>query len=339
MKGRITNAGFIEPMKALGSAVIPKGFWRCEIKYDGYRAVAVVNAGKVELWSRNRKAMTTDFPEVVTELEKLKCRSAVIDGEVVALDARGRSRFQLLQNRAASDENARIVFYAFDLMELNGNSLTERGLEERSAVLEALIRRGGRHLQLSSVFTTEPSVVFAEAQKNGLEGIIAKRPGSLYESGRRSGAWLKCKVVAEQEFVIGGFSRPQNSRQHFGAILVGYFDGKRLLYAGKVGTGFDERTLEDLHGRFAAQEAKVCPFADLPAPGKSRFGAGMGPSEMRKVTWIRPTLVAQVKFSEWTGDGLLRQPVYLGLRNDKSAKDVRRETGAIPKKRPSKSAR
>jgi bifunctional non-homologous end joining protein LigD len=315
-------------MKALGGTVLPSGTWHCEIKFDGYRCEAVISGGKVELWSRSRKPMTADFPQVAAELRKLKCRDAVIDGEIVGLDAKGRSRFQLLQNRGAAGSGPSIVYFVFDLMHLDGASLVARSLEDRTKALRSLIRKGGRHVQFSTGFTTEPSALFDEARKNGLEGIIAKKPGSRYEPDRRSGAWLKFKVLAEQELVIGGFTRPQNSRKCFGAILVGYYDRGRLRYAGKVGTGFDGDALEDLHRRFVALKAAACPFADLPSLRKARFGAGMGPAEMHKVTWVRPTLVAQVRFAEWTEDGLLRQPAYLGLREDKPARDVRREAGA-----------
>ncbi|HZZ20685.1 MAG TPA: non-homologous end-joining DNA ligase [Opitutaceae bacterium] len=325
-------AEFVAPMKALASTVIPTGTWHCEIKFDGYRAVAVIDKGNVQLWSRNRKELSADFPEVVAELKKLHCTSAVIDGEIVALDTQGRSRFQLLQNRGAADPDSRIVYYAFDLMQLDGVSRMADSLEQRTGFLKHLVKGGGRHVQLSREFLTEPVMLFAEAAKNGLEGIIAKRPDSIYEPDRRSGAWLKCKVVAEQEFVVGGFTEPRNSRQYFGALLVGYFEGGKLRYAGKVGTGFDGAMLGDLHAQFLKKKVEKCPFSDLPSNRKSRFGAGMGPTEMRRVTWIRPAFVAQVKFAEWTGDGLLRQPVFLGLRRDKAAKDVGREPGPIQKR-------
>jgi bifunctional non-homologous end joining protein LigD len=318
-------------MKALGSTLLPQGVWHCEIKFDGYRCVAVVAEGRVELWSRSRKSMTADFPQIVAELGKLRCRDAVVDGEIVALDAKGRSRFQLLQNRVAEGVPSNIVYFAFDLMHLDGTSLLANPLERRADLLHRLLGRGGRHLQLSKGFRVEPSVLFAEAKKNGLEGIIAKKPGSHYEPDRRSGAWLKCKVLAEQELVIGGFTQPQNSRKYFGALLVGYHENGALRYAGKVGTGFDERALESLHRTLAGRAVLKCPFVDLPRQGKPRFGAGMGSSEMKKVTWVRPTLVAQIKFAEWTGDGLLRQPVFLGLRTDKAAKEVVREAGPTAK--------
>ena len=158
-----------------------------------------------------------------------------------------------------------------------------------------------------------------------MEGIVVKQLGSVYQPGKRSGLWLKCKVIAEQEFVIGGFTQPQNSRQYFGAILVGYYQDGELLYAGKVGTGFDRALLESLHAKFTARALTRCPFSNLPIAKKPRFGNGMTAAEMRKVSWIKPDLVAQIKFAEWTHDGLLRQPVFLGLRKDKKAKEVVRE--------------
>src|ERR1700722_7202809 len=171
--GPVTKVSFIAPMKALGTTVLPTGIWHCEIKFDGYRCVAVLSRGRVELWSRSRKSMTADFPQVVSELRKLNCRDAVIDGEVVGLDPKGRSRFQLLQNRGAAGTPPRIAYFAFDLMRLNGASLLARSLEERTRLLTTLVGRGGRQLKLSTVFKTEPRVLFAEAKKNALEGIIA----------------------------------------------------------------------------------------------------------------------------------------------------------------------
>lgn len=317
-------AAFIEPMKALGGERVPEGVWRCEIKFDGYRALAVLNAGRVELWSRNHKPLDADYPEIVAALKKLKCRDAILDGEIVALDAQGRSHFQLLQGRALG-ERPPLRYYAFDLPRLNGEDLSGLPLEERQARLAAWLKKPPAPLQLSPWFDTEPEQLLAAAREQGLEGIIAKRPGSLYEAGRRSGAWLKCKLHAEQEFVIGGFTAPQGGRARFGAILVGTYEKGELIYAGKVGTGFDRATLEDLHARFVKLERKACPFANLPMERRPRFGRGMGASEMRKVTWLRPELVAQIRFAEWTQDGILRQPVFLGLRKDKAAREVRRE--------------
>lgn len=323
----VAPAAFLEPMKALGSETVPGGRWRCEIKFDGYRALAVRNGDRIELWSRNHKPLGDDYPEVMAALAKLRCRDAILDGEIVALDEAGRSHFQLLQGRDLG-ERPPLRYYVFDLPRLNGEDLTALPLEERQARLsEWLTKKPPPPLELSPWFDTEPAELLAAAEKQGLEGIIAKRPGSPYEAGRRSGAWLKCKVHGEQEFVIGGFTPPQGGRPHFGAILIGYYEKGKLLYAGKVGTGFDHATLADLHSRFLRRRREACPFANLPMERRPRFGRGMTAAEMRKVTWLRPELVAQIRFAEWTNDGVLRQPVFLGLRKDKAATDVRREPG------------
>jgi len=308
-------------MKALGVSAVPaeEDGWRCEIKFDGYRAIAVINAGQVRLWSRSFKAL--DYPEIVPPLERLRCDNAVLDGEIVALDGQGHSSFQTLQGR---DLGARppIVFYVFDLLHLDDCPLVAEPIEARQAALAKLVGKPARPLQLSPVFDVPPAVMLAEARRQGLEGIILKRHGSLYEPARRSGAWLKVKNVNEQEFVIGGYTAPRNRRQYFGALLLGYYQDGQLLYAGKVGTGFDTDLLRSLHARFSRLVASACPFAaceTIPRPIR------------RTTTWLQPRLVAQIKFAEWTGDGCLRQPVFLGLRHDKPAKDVRREAAAVPR--------
>jgi len=316
---------FLEPMKALGVTELPSspdGEWIGEIKFDGYRALSVLDPGNVQLWSRNHKPL--DYPEVIPPLTSLRCQTAVIDGEIVALDAEGRSHFQTLQGRDLG-ERPTIVFYAFDLLQLNGVSLVEEPLPSRRKALEALIKKPSRTLQLSPVFEVAPADLLAAAKQQGLEGIILKHRDSLYEVGRRSGSWLKIKNLNEQEFVIGGVTPPRNSRQHFGALLIGYYQNGKLLYAGKVGTGFTRATLRSLYERLQPLTTETCPFANLPLDHRSRFGQGMTRSVMRTVTWFKPKLVAQIKFAEWTEENLLRQPVFLGLRKDKAAKDVRRE--------------
>jgi bifunctional non-homologous end joining protein LigD len=322
------KAGFIAPMQALGVTAVPAaepGAWHGEIKFDGYRALAVLRRGRVELWSRNRKPLA--YPEVEPELAKLTCREAVLDGEIVALDARGHSRFQLLQGRDLG-ERPPIVYFVFDLLQLDGRSLLAEPIEARRAALARLLKKSRGTVQLSPWIEAEPAALLAEARRQGLEGIVLKRRGSAYEADRRSGAWLKVKNLNEQEFVIGGFTPPQNSRRHFGALLIGHYRGKKLIYAGKVGTGFDARLLGSLHARFLRLRSAACPFANLPLDHRSRFGQGMTPAVMRTVTWLRPTLVAQIRFAEWTQEGLLRQPVFLGLRADKAARRVRREAAA-----------
>jgi len=324
----VEGVEFVIPMKALGVPTAPDGVWRCEIKFDGYRAVGLMNEGQIELWSRNRKEMTADYPEVVAALAKIRCRNAIVDGEIVALDEAGRSRFQLLQSREVSEARPPIVYYIFDLIQLDGRSLISEPIEERRKLLETLLKKAVRPVQLSPVFVLPPSQLLEEIRRQGLEGVIAKQPGSRYEPDRRSGAWVKCKILNEQEFVIGGFTAPRHSRQYFGALLVGYYHKGKLLYAGKVGTGFDARGLQALHTKFARRKKAACPFANLPMARRPRFGQGMTRSEMKKVSWLRPDLVAQIRFGEWTNDGLLRQPVFLGLRKDKPGRDVRRESPA-----------
>ncbi len=325
-KDSIQRAAFITPMKALGVPTVPTGgSWHCEIKFDGYRAIAVLNAGKVELWSRNEKPL--DHPEVIPALAALKCRNAVLDGEVVALDATGRSNFQALQGRDLG-ERPPIVYYVFDLLHLNGASCLKLPIEERRELLRRLVGKASSALRLSPSYDVDPAAFFAEARKQNLEGMILKRTGSLYEAGLRSGTWLKVKNINEQEFVIGGFTPPNNSRLGFGAILVGHYQDGELRYAGKVGTGFNATLLRTLHRDFLKIKTDECPFANLPLAHRSRFGQGMTRSVMRTVTWLKPRLVAQVKFTEWTTEGLLRHPVFVGLRKDKAAKDVRREAPA-----------
>jgi bifunctional non-homologous end joining protein LigD len=252
--------------------------------------------------------------------------NAVVDGEIVALDAAGRSRFQLLQGRGLAGSRPAIAYYVFDLLHHDGRSLLQSPIEERQKALKVLVGGGSDIIRFSPVFEMKTDALLEAVRGQGLEGIIAKLPGSTYEPDQRSGTWLKCKVHGEQEFVIGGFTPPKNSRPYFGAILVGYYEGGKLMYAGKVGSGFDYPRLKSLHDKFIAREIQRCPFSNLPTPRGSRFSAGMTASVMRHVTWVKPEFVAQVRFTEWTDDGMLRHPVFLGLRRDKSAKDVVRET-------------
>jgi len=321
-------------MKALSVDSITGEHWHLEIKFDGFRAIAVVNSGSVELWSRNYKSLTGDYPEVVAALQHVRCANAVLDGEIVALDAEGRARFQLLQGRSMPGARPTIVYYVFDLLHHDGRSLIQLPIEERQKAMTKLLGKGSETIRLSPVFDAKPEALLEAAKEQGLEGIIAKMPGSQYEPDRRAGTWLKCKVHGEQEFVIGGFTPPKNSRLYFGAILVGYYDAGKLNYAGKVGSGFDHARLKAMYDDFKKREIDACPFVNLPAPRGSRFSPGMTASAMREVTWVNPELIAQVRFTEWTDDGMLRHPVFLGLRRDKRAKDVVREASPI---RPTKS--
>ena len=314
---------------ALGVTVVPPGSWRLEIKFDGYRAIAALRGGRARLWSRNHRSLTEDYPEIVEAFGDIRCRDAMLDGEIVALDEKGISRFQLLQQRAMQNLRPPIFYYAFDLLELDGESLLQKPIEQRQQALQKLLRSAPDALRISPVFTLDPADFFQEIRRRGLEGIVAKATGSLYEPGRRSGAWMKCRITAEQEFVIGGFSPPRGSRSHFGALLLGYYAGDKLLYAGKVGSGFNEALLASLFGKFKERVLPACPFSNLPMSYQSH-GQAMTASEMKKVTWVRPDLVCQVRFAEWTDEDLLRQPVFLGLRRDKDPQEVVREAAPSP---------
>jgi bifunctional non-homologous end joining protein LigD len=198
-------------------------------------------------------------------------------------------------------------------------------LEERKAILEKLLKKPPGVIRNSSSLGHDADSLLAQAREIGLEGLIGKKAGSLYEVGRRSGAWIKLKLHREQEFVIGGYTDPEGSRSHFGALLVGYYQGKKLTFAGKVGTGFNAKLLRSLHAQFKKIAQDECPFANLPVSRSGKWGQGITKSEMRFCHWLKPTMVAQIKFSEWTSDARLRQPVFLGLREDKEAREVVRE--------------
>ncbi len=281
---------------------------------------------RVAVVSRNAKDLAAKFPEVAQALGRLKARDVVVDGEIVALDEGGRSSFQLLQAWELGETRPPLMFYAFDLLRLDGRDLRGRPLEERKEVLRKIVPEGDALLRFSPILGTDAPALLEMAREHRLEGLIGKRLGSPYETGRRTGTWIKLKLLAEQEFVIGGYTEPEGTRKHFGALLVGYFRDGALAYAGKVGTGFNEAMLRELHARFQPIETSAVPFSGLPEKRASRWGQGLTSSAMRRCHWLKPVLVAQVKFAEWTNDGHLRQPVFLGLRSDKKASKVTRET-------------
>lgn len=317
---------FIEPMKArLADRPPTAGDWSYELKFDGFRACAVKDGAKANLISRNGNELRSRFPEVVDAIKDLPMDECVLDGEIVALDKEGRSSFQLLQSLEMEGRNAPVRFYVFDLLQLNGKSLLRLPLTARKEVLAKICENVGDPIRYSGEIGTDPKVLLAEVKRLSLEGIIGKVRDSSYEPGRRSGAWIKLKSINEQEFVIGGYTPPAGARKHFGAILVGYYEKKRLLFAGKVGTGFDSKMLSMLHRKFGDQKRTDCPFADLPSKQNGQWVQGITPSMMRKMHWVEPVFVAQIKFAEWTRDKKLRQPVFLGLRNDKTAREVSRE--------------
>jgi bifunctional non-homologous end joining protein LigD len=320
------KARFIEPMKAkLVEKPPATGDWIYELKFDGIRLIGVKRDEKVSLLSRNQNDLSGRFPEIVEAIENLSPRECVIDGEVVAVDDKGRSSFQLLQAHEMEGRKSPIYFYAFDLLQLDGKSLIELPLEARKNVLEKLCAEAGDPIRYSGAIGSDAKRLLEEVQRRGLEGLIGKQRNSVYEPGRRSGAWIKLKCVNEQEFVIGGYTPPQGARKHFGAILVGYYKNNKLVFAGKVGTGFTVKSLSMLHKKFQKEARDDCPFVDLPSRQNGQWVLGITPSMMKKMHWVNPKFVAQIKFAEWTRDGKLRAPVFLALREDKKPTDVVRE--------------
>jgi bifunctional non-homologous end joining protein LigD len=295
--------GLIRPMLA---TLVPEPFhrpgWVYEEKYDGIRTLAYRRRPGVRLYSRSGNDITAEFGEIARALQALPGGPFVLDGEIVAFDRRGISRFQLLQRRAMG-ERIEPAFAIFDCLERNGEVLLRAPLSQRRRALEAIVPRRGNGLLHARRVGPDGLTAYRTAQRHGWEGIIGKDGASRYEPGRRSRSWLKVKCRKEAEFVIGGFTAPAGQRRYFGALLLGLFDGPALRYVGKVGTGFSERTLADLYARMRALRTDESPFR--PAPSE----AG--------VTWVRPELVAQIAFTEWTADDKLRQPVFLGLRHDK----------------------
>lgn len=275
--------------------------WIFEEKYDGDRILAYKEGGRVTLLSRNGKSRSDRFPAIVAAIAALAPRTLLLDGEVVVFDDRNVSRFQLLQQGRGKP-----VYAVFDCLYCNGADLRKAPLAERLKVLGQWIR-GGASIRPARRLKTDGLQAFAQARKAGFEGLVAKDLSSPYVAGRSS-LWRKVKVHQEDEFVIAGYTRPAGARTHFGALLLGAYVRGKLRYAGKVGTGFDKKTLAALHARFSALKTPDCPFDETP-PGKGNI-------------YLKPRLVAQISYQELTADGLLRQPVYLGLRDDKPARQV-----------------
>lgn len=290
--------------------------WIFERKLDGERCLAFCSGSNVRLLSRNELSLTNTYPEIVDAL-RVRDHDVVLDGEVVALE-NDETSFSRLQRRMGISDAATartspiaVTYFIFDLLHLDGHDVRKVPLTQRKTLLQTSVAFSGP-LRFTTHRDRDGEKFLAEACALGWEGLIAKRSDAPYVS-RRSPEWLKFKCVGEQELVIGGFTDPQRSRVGLGALLLGYYDGTRLLYAGKVGTGFDTATLLALRTRLDALEQPSSPFAEAP-----RISA-------RGVHWVHPDVVAQVGFSEWTRDGLLRHPRYLGLRDDKAARDVVRE--------------
>jgi bifunctional non-homologous end joining protein LigD len=314
----------IEPMKAQLAERPPRGDgWLFEVKWDGVRAIALIENESLQLQSRTGNRCERQYPELAIIPHQVAAETAVLDGEIAVLDAKGVSQFHLIQPRIMNaDPNSvahmarstPVVYFAFDLLYLNGYDLRGVHLDERRKLLEK-IATPDPVFRVSTVFPGAGEELLEAARENGLEGLIAKRATSTYES-KRSSEWLKIKIVTQQEFAIGGFTEPQGDRSHFGALVLGVYKAGKLNWVGNVGTGFDQKTLAYLASRLEPLIVQKCPFAERPKPD-------------RGITWVKPELVAEVKFASWTQDNRLRAPVYLGLRQDiKPAEAVREDAAA-----------
>ena len=305
-------------MMAVSAASLPAGAeWSYEVKWDGYRAQAVKHGPAVSLASRNLKNITRQFPEVVRAAGLVRAASAVLDGEIVALDADGRPSFQALHH--ADTEGLSIVYYAFDLLHLNGRDLTAAPLDERRDALRQVVEGSG--VLLSDPLPGTPEQIAAAVRALGLEGVVAKRRRSAYAPGRRSDAWVKVRFATHQEFVIGGF-RPGGA--NFDSLLVGYYDGRKLMCAGKVRAGFTPHLRAQVFARIEHLQTTNCPFVNLPTARHGRWGEGVTAEDMKALRWLKPVQVAEVSFAEWTRDGSLRHAAFMALRDDKAARQVHR---------------
>ena len=310
---------FIQPMAAALVDALPTGDeWLYEAKFDGYRAMALKDGVKVTLLSRKGNDLTADYPAVKAAIAALKAKAAIIDGEVVAFDEAGRPSFQHLHHRSASP--AAIQYFAFDLLHLNGKDLQAEPLTIRREALQSVLN--GSSVIFSAELPGSPDDVVQAVTDVGLEGIVAKRRDSRYEPGKRSGLWQKFKVQLRQEFVIGGY-KPEN--RNFQSIVVGYHEHGKLRFAARVRSGFTAAQRAALFDLLRPLAIEKCPFTDLPSVRTGHWGEGVTVEDMKVLKWVKPTLVAEVAFTEWTRDGNLRHSAFVGLRNDKSARSVVRE--------------
>jgi bifunctional non-homologous end joining protein LigD len=303
--------------------------WLFEIKWDGYRAIAFIEGGKVRLVSRNQNELTGRYPELHDLAKFVKAKTAILDGEVVALDEEGRASFSLMQQRTGfrpggkrrvANADVPVLYYAFDLLYLDGYDWRRVPLEERKRKLKSILESGDG-LRYSDHYEAQGKALFEIARQKKLEGILAKKRASFYEE-HRSREWLKIKIRHQVECVIGGYTEPEGSRAHFGSIVLGLYDKKgRLIHVGQAGSGFNQKSLVEISKVLGKRETKKNPF----------YGEV---EALRKVTWVKPELVAEIEYAEWTdgtneGSGpKLRAPVFLGLRDDKEPKECVLEDAA-----------
>jgi bifunctional non-homologous end joining protein LigD len=317
----MTPPTFVEPMKAKSVTNLPnESNWTFEIKFDGYRCLALKVGDDVQLFSRNENILNTRFPNVVEALREVP-GDFTIDGEIVALDEKGRPSFQLLQNNSGRPLD--VYYYAFDLLNRNGEEFLRFTIEQRRALLDELLPAPNDPLRRSPLLDAPSSQVLDAVRKLGLEGVVGKRNGSIYEPGERSGAWIKQVTKAGQEFVIGGYVPGSRG---FDSLLVGVYERKQLTFVAKVKDGFVPRQRDEIFAQFKKLRTEVCPFVNLPEQKGSRRGDPITAEKMKECRWLKPKLVCRLSFVEWTETGNLRHATFIAMREDKKASAVVRET-------------
>ena len=314
---------FVEPMLARLVSHLPEGDgWGYELKLDGYRAVVMRNARATTIFSRRGNELNAQFPHLAKAFDFLPA-GTIIDGEIVALDDHGRPSFAALQTSITKP--AALYFYAFDLLAYRGRETVGLPLSERRALLERhALREMKEPVRLSTLLNAAPQTIIKAVRQQGLEGVVAKRLNSRYQTGERTDTWLKYKTNQGQELVIGGYKPGQNS---FESLLVGYYENNRLMFLAKIKNGFVPALRREVAKAFKGLETDKCPFANLPEPRSARRGEALTAEVMKKMRWLKPRLVAQIEFTEWTKGNHLRHSKFVGLRHDKKPKEVTRERG------------
>ena len=321
MPSRVAPLSFIEPMLLLRTETLPTGTnWAYELKLDGYRALAIKTSAQVRLRSRNDKDFNSRYPAIVKALMSLPDET-VVDGEVVAMDASGRPSFNALQNYGSSQVS--IFYYLFDVLVLSGRNVMPESLATRRELLrDRILPSLDDPIRHSPELNASLPDLIESVRSQGLEGLVAKRLGSTYEAGQRSGAWQKMRVNRGQEFVIGGYTP---SGANFDALIFGYYAGDQFMYAARTRNGFTPASRAQLYRLFAGLETPTCPFHNLPEAKGGRWGQGLTADKMKVCHWLRPVLVGSFEYVEWTPDSHLRHARFVGLRDDKHALEVCRE--------------
>jgi len=315
------DARFISPMLLLSKPTLPDSSgWLYEIKLDGYRAIAFKRRGRLHLRSRNDNDFISRYPAIAASLEGLPDET-VIDGEVVAMDEQGRPSFNVLQNFASSA--TALFYYVFDLMILAGRDVTNEPLANRRELLEKkVLPKLKEPARYSTALPANLPQLIESVKAHGLEGLVAKRLDSRYESGKRSGAWQKMRINRGQEFVIAGYTLGGTT---FDALVFGYYEGKDLIYVARTRNGFTPHLRAQLVKEFRGLQIAHCPFVNLPEEKGGRWGQGLTKEKMKDCRWLRPTLIGQFEYLEWTPDNHLRHSRFIGLREDRDALEVHRE--------------